>query len=294
MSSKRSSKSRSKASSESKSSHSKEIIKGADSGSSISVTSAILSERGPDLSKFTPEELSIFDPDGFTRTFLTIKFGEINDAVYDGMYSITRLQYALPIRYLKPVEGTYSYVSQKAYVASDNDMRNAAIVIEPLNASFSEMIPYTPINQHIPLNTPVTIDVTVPFETLPNGLEPERRFIWSCNLKTDNDIEKVIKEACPTSIRTKPWQECVHYGAIDIGSRLECKFLVSLSDPNISRSFNLYGFRFDHDAKELVIWVFKCFNLTPVDILKMILENPNVVEPSKILIKAILEKVKSK
>lgn len=266
-------------------------ISGSASSNGIVIESAKLSTRGPDVSKFKPNELAIFDPDGFTRTFLTIKFGEINDAVYDGLFSITRLQYALPIRYLKPVEGTYSYISQKAYVSSDNDIKNASIIIEPLNGAYSESISYTPINQHIPLNTPVMLDVSVPFETLKDGTEPDRRFVWSCNLKTDDDIEETIRKAYPKSIRTKPWQECVHYGSVDIGSKLECKFLVSLSDPNATRSYNVYGFRFDHDKKELVIWVFKCFNLTPVEVLQMIKSNEKCVEASKTLIDAILAKV---
>lgn len=262
------------------------------SGDAIDISSATISTRGPDESKFKPEELAIFDADGFTRTFLTVKFGEVNDAVYDGMVSITRLQYALPIRYLKPVEGTFSYISQKSYTAPGTDIRNASIVIEPLNASFAEMIPYTPINQSIPLDTPVTIDVSVPYETLPDGSEPDRRFIWSSNLKTDSNIEKIIKDANPKSIRTKPWQECVHYGAIDIGSRLECKFIVSMTDPNISRSYNVYGFRFDHEEKTLVIWTFKCFNLTPVDVLGMIKKHERCSPASSKLIDAILAKVK--
>lgn len=276
----------------SKSSKSKQSKMSGASSDGISIVSAELSTRGPDESKFKPEELAIFDADGFNRTFLTIKFGEMTDAIFDGMVSITRLQYALPIRYLKPVEGTFSYISQKSYTAPGTDIRNASIVIEPLNASFAEMIPYTPINQSIPLDTPVTIDVSVPYETLPDGSEPDRRFIWSSNLKTDSNIEKIIKNANPKSIRTKPWQECVHYGAIDIGSRLECKFIVSMTDPNISRSYNVYGFRFDHDDKVLVIWTFKCFNLTPVDVLNMIKKNENCTSASAKLIDAILAKVK--
>ena len=259
---------------------------------SINVVSATLSTRGPDVSKFKPEELAIFDADGFTRTFLTIKFDEVNNAVYDGMFSITRLQYALPVRYLKPNENAFSYVAQKSFVKDNLDMNSAIVLIEPLNAGFSETIPYTPINQHIPLDTPVTIDVSVPFETLPDGTEPDRRFVWSNCLKTDPNIEKIICDAYPKSIRTKPWQEFVHYGAMDIGSRLECKYVVALSDPKIFRSYNLYGFRFNHIAKELVIWTFKCFNLTPVEVLNMIHDHPDACEESKTLIEKILAKVK--
>lgn len=261
--------------------------------SGYNVISAELKTVAPDVKAFTPEELKIFDADGFTRTFLTIKFDEINDDVYDALYSIHRSQYTLPIKYLKPVDGSYSYVSQKSYInTSEHDMKNASITIEPLNNDFMESIQYTPLNQAIPLGTPVIIDVTIPFETSKEGLEPERKFIWSSNLKTVADIEAKIKAAKPDSIRTKPWQECVHYGAVDIGSKLECKYTVCMSDPKITRSFNVYGFKFDHEAKFLVIWVFKCFNLTPVDVLKMIKENKGTVEASKELIDKILAKVK--
>lgn len=259
----------------------------------IPIASATVTTRGPDLSKFTPSELAIFDADGFTRTFLTIKFDTMTDAVYDGMKSISRLQYALPIRYLKPVDGTFSYISQKSFVASDGDIRNASILIEPLNNAYMESITYTPINQHMPLNTPVILDVSVPFDTLPDGTEPDRKFVWSSNLKTESNIEYIIRDEYPKSIRTKPFQECVHYGCVDVGSKLECKFLVSLSDPNITRSFNVYGFRFDHDQKELVIWVFKCFNLTPMEVLQMIKNNQNCCDETKHLIDAILSKVKA-
>lgn len=262
-------------------------------GSSVfNIASVEMTTRSPDVSKFSKDELAIFDADGFSRTFLTVKFNEVGEKVFDGMRSITRLQYQLPIKYLKPVENSFSYVSQKSYINSTDDMKNASIVIEPLNAAYSEIIPYTPINQHIPIGTPVTIDVSVPFDTLPDGTEPDRRFIWSSNLKTIPDIEKEILKSNPKSIRTKPWQECVHYGSIDIGSKLECKFTVDMSDPVITRSFNVYGFRFDHDAKYLVIWVFKCFNLTPVDVLKMIRDNENCVQDSKEFIDEILSHVK--
>lgn len=260
--------------------------------SDIPIISATVSTKGPDVDKFTADELSIFDADGFTRTFLTIKFAEMTDAIYDGMKSISRLQYAIPIKYLKPVDGTYSYISQKAYSSVDNDIANASIVIEPLNNSYAETIPYTPINQHLPLNTPVTINVSVPFDTLPDGNEPDRQFIWSNNLQTSANIEDIIKKEYPASIRTKPWQECVHYGSIDVGSKMECKFLVAMSDANVTRSFTTYGFKFDHDEKELVIWVFKCFNLTPMEVLTNIKNNEKCCDESKRLIDAILEKVK--
>lgn len=263
------------------------------SKSTINIKSIDIKTIGPDVSKFTKDELALFDADGFNRTVMTIKFESMSDAIYDGMFSIHRSQYTLPIKYLKPVDGSYSYVSQKSYInTNEHDMKNASITIEPLNGDFMEMIQYTPINQSIPLGTPVIIDVSVPFDTLPDGSEPDRKFIWSSNLKTIANIEDKIKEANPKSIRTKPWQECVHYGAIDIGSKLECKYTVSMSDPKITRSFNIYGFKFDHDEKTLVIWTFKAFNVTPIDVLKLIREQEQTVQPSKVLIDAILSKAK--
>lgn len=247
---------------------------------------------GPNIDEFTPKELSLFDADAFIRNYITIKFNDMNDAIYDGLYSITRLQYQLPMKYLQPVEHSYSYVSQKAILTESNDMKQAAITIEPLNPDYMNLISYTPINQSIPIGTSVVVNISVPFDTNPDGTEPDRMYFWSNNLTTDPDIEQIIKRENPKSIRTKPWQGCVHYGSIDVGSKLECKYLVKEIDTRIVKSYNLYGFRFDHDLKELTIWVFKCYNLLPIDILKMIHDNEKCCDDSKLLIEAIMNKYK--
>lgn len=249
--------------------------------------------QGPDVTKFSKDELKIFDADGFTRNFMKITLSSVSNDYYDGIRDILKLQYKLPVKYLKLVPGSYSYVSQKSQIqGKEKDIKNAAVTIEPLNYDYANLIQYTPINQSLPLGTIVTLDESIPFETSPDGKEPERMFIWSSNLKTENGIEDKIKSENSKSIRTKPWMECVHYGAIDIGSEIVAKFAVSDVDTNIVKSFPLFGFRRSDEHKEFIIWVFKCYNLVPKDILTMMLNHKELGDAGKKLVKEILDKCK--
>ena len=249
--------------------------------------------KGPEMDKFTKDELKIFDADGFTRIFMKVKPSEISNEYQDGLRDMLKLQYELPVRYLKLSPGSYSYISQKSQIqGKEKDIRNASVTIEPLNPDYANLIQYTPINQSLPLGTVVTLDESIPFETAPDGTEPERMFIWSSNLKTDDDIESKIKSEKPDSTRTKPWMECCHYGSIDIGSHISCKFTVSNVDTEIIKSFPLFGFRRSDGHKEFILWVFKCYNLTPKDILTLMLNHERLGDAGKNLIKAILEKYK--
>ena len=144
----------------------------------------------------------------------------------------------------------------------------------------------------MPIGTIVTLDVSIPFDTLPNGEEPERKFLWSYNLKTNTDIEDKIKSANPKSIRTKPWIDKCHYCSIDVGSRVTAKYEVALVDTDIVKSFSLFGFSRCDDKKEFTIWTYKCFNILPVDVLKLVKNMNNVDENSKKIIDEILSKTK--
>ena len=187
---------------------------------SVTIESVKQYVQAPELNKFSKHELSMFDADGFTRNFLVIKPKEINDTYYEVLQDILAHQYKLPVRYLQAVRESCMYVAQKSQMnGNDNDIRNASVVIEPLNADYINMIQYTPINQSLPLGTTVTLEVSVPFnresKTVDGktiSVEPTRKFFWSSNLKTDKDIEIKIKAENPKSILTKPWMECVHYG----------------------------------------------------------------------------------
>lgn len=249
--------------------------------------------KGPELDKFTKDELKIFDADGFTRTYMKATASAVSDEYQDGIRDMLKLQYKLPVKYLKLSPGSYSYISQKSQIqGKEKDIKNASVTIEPLNCDYANLIQYTPINQSMPIGTVVTIDESIPFETLPNGEEPERMFIWSSNLKTDDGIESKIKSANPNSIRTKPWIECCHYGAIDVGSRISAKYVVSNVDTSIIKSFPLFGFRRSDEHKEFIIWTFKCYNITPKDILLMMKDHKDIGPAGKKLIAELLEKYK--
>ena len=248
---------------------------------------------GPKESDFTKDEMKLIDIDGLQRNYLKITFKQMTDDVYFTLRDITKCQYILPIKYLHPVPGSYSYVSQKSQIfGKEKDIKNAGVTIEPLNPDIFNLISYTPINQSIPIGTIVTLDVNTPFDVLPNGEEPERKFLWSYNLKTNNDIEDKIKAANPKSIRTKPWIDKCHYCSIDVGSRVTAKFEVALVDTDIVKSFSLFGFSRCDDKKEFTIWVYKCFNIMPVDVLELIKNMKEVDKSSVKIIDEVLTKVK--
>lgn len=258
----------------------------------MSVSKVSLSTRKPDASKFTKDELKRIDIDGLERNYLTITWSKLSDDEYFAMRDIAANQYKLPIRYLKPVPNSFSYIAQKSQLSGkEKDIKNAGIVVEPLNADFFNMISYTPINQSLPLGTMITIDVENPFLTT-DGTEPERKFIWSNNLRTDPDVESKIKQENPKSIRTKPWIRCCHYGAVDIGSRLTAKYECSYVDTEIIRSFSLFGFSRSDERKEFTIWVYKCFNVQPVQILELIKKQPNLEASTPKVLDAVLAKCK--
>lgn len=250
-------------------------------------------ERGPEMDKFTKDELKLFDADGFTRNFMKIHAKSVSDEYMDGIRDIVKLQYKLPVRYLKLAPGSYSYIAQKSQIqGKEKDIKNASITIEPLNADYANLIQYTPINQSIPIGTVVTIDESIPFEANDDGTEPERMFIWSSNLKTEPDVESKIKAANPNSIRTKPWMECCHYGCIDIGSHIVSKYVVSEVNTEIMRSFPLFGFRRSDEHKEFVIWVFKCYNMKPKDVLMLMKDHKELGDAGKKFIEEVLSKCK--
>ena len=250
-------------------------------------------ERSPDLKAFTNDELKLFDADGFKRNCLKLTLNKTDDLYYEIIADIISHQYSLPVRYLQAVKESCLYISQKAQMSgSDKDITNADITIEPLNSDFTNYIQYTPINQSIPIGTVVTLNVSIPYNIGSNGVEPKRKFIWSNNLVTDKNIKDIIKKENPNSIRLEPWMRCVHYGAIDIGSEMKYKFVVNEVNTKIIQSFSLFNFRRYDPKKEFEISVFKCFNLTPQDVLKMIVEQDDTKECTKKFISEILDKCK--
>lgn len=246
--------------------------------------------RTPDYERFTKSELAMFDADGFSRYYLKIRVKDVNDAYMTGLRDIIRLQYNLPMKYLKPVPGMFSYVSQKSLIqGKEKDINLASVTIEPLNCDFNNVMQYTPINQSLPIGTIVTINESIPFDTLQDGSEPVRKLLWSNCLKCESDIKDVIKKKNPNSVRLEPWMKCCHYGAIDIGSKITGKYIVSYVDTSIIKSFALFGFKRSDVDREFVLWCFKCYNITPKDILESMLKHDSIGKHGKELVNTILK-----
>jgi hypothetical protein len=75
------------------------------------------------------------------------------------------------------------------------------------------------------------------------------------------------------SIKGKPFLECVHFGAIDIGSELKGKFIVSEIDLELMQSYSLFGFSRNDRQKYFVLWIYNYYNISIEQLLKVLLEN---------------------
>lgn len=249
--------------------------------------------KGPSAKDFTKKELKMFDIEGFQRTYLKITAKEVTDEYMDGIRDIVQLQYNLPMRYMRLIPDTYQYISRKSLIkGTDKSYDRAAVTIEPLNNDYANTPIYTPINQSLPIGSTITVDIETPYDTLEDGTEPTRKFWWSNNITFEKDIKAKILKENPKSIHTEPILKCCHYGSIDVGSKLTAKYIVSVVNTAVYRSFSLFGFRRADHKKEFQMWVFKAYNMTPVDVLKMMLNEAILGDAGRALITEILSKVK--
>lgn len=249
--------------------------------------------RTPIMEMFDKHELKRYDTEGMSRFYMKCKIKDISDDYMTGLRDILRLQYKLPIKYLKPVPGVFHYVAQKSLIiGNEKDINHASVVVEPINCDFVNAIQYTPINQSIPVGTIVTINESIPFDTLKDGSEPERKNLWSSNFRTIDDIENVIKNNITDKQckRLKPWIMNCHIGAVDIGSQITGKFVVSMADTNIIKSLALFSFKRSDEDKEFVIWNWNAFNITPRTILTLLSEHKELGECGKKLVAEMLKK----
>jgi hypothetical protein len=264
----------------------------------FNVSSLKLSERVLNPNNFTDEQRSRIDFHGLGRKVLTFEFTAFDEIFYSLSKQIIAQQYTLPMKYLRPDSECCRYICQKSHSLNigTNDLEDASVIIEPSHPDFfNVVIPHTPINQSLPLGTIVTLSGEIPYyidepeEKLtkkgikfPDGSEmPQitirntgRKFISSNNLITISNIENlIIKEDIATkhkTINTKPWVDWCHYGAIEIGSRIMGKFIVSEIDVELHQSFSLFGFNISETNKTLTIWTYNGFNITPFDIFRKI------------------------
>jgi hypothetical protein len=256
------------------------------------IKSATVSAHKINPEDFTEDELKLFDTVGMSQHVLTINFSNLSDPVYLFMRDVARMQCKLPIKFLKLVPGSYEYVSQKSQIfGKEQDIKNANVTIEPLNNDYANIITYTPINQSLPIDTIVTLNISTPYNDTVSE-SAQQKFFWSNNLKTNPDIAKIIMSENPDSITTNPWMRCVHYGSIDIGSIINAKFTVDWADTELFSSYSLFNFRRDDNNSCLHIWMYDAFNLSFTALLEMISEHDLATPTTKTICAEIIKCMK--
>lgn len=199
------------------------------------------------------------DVEGLTRQGVRIIPSKLDDDYYIACRDITRNQYRLPIKYLKPINQSFRYMAKKS-TSTKPDIEDADLVCEPLNPDIKHCISYTPINQDLPIGTIFYID-----ESIPYNQGSIRYLLSSDNLRSTYD--KKLK-----GIYTKPFVKCDYNCSMDIGSEIFCKFEVEYIDPERIKSMTMFtGPRRSESPKDpfFEILVYKCWNRTPLDLFKL-------------------------
>jgi len=253
---------------------------------------------------FNKKELTLIDCKGMSRTFLTITFDKFDDTTIEAVHGIIRNQYKLPMKWIECDEFSYKARKRDAKIAfkdtidkmTDEFAKNKLkrcdyLYIEPLNNDYMRYIKYIPINQAIPLDTQFIIDINE--DNIPT-YKPGFYFFRSNSLKTDENIEQIIKKEKPSSHHLKPFLENVHIGSLDIDSKLLFKGRVALVNPDMCQSMTLFGFKRNDDLKYFKIFTYDCYNVRPVEIFEMMLKLPNLCKESQELCKAVIAKCPKK
>lgn len=220
----------------------------------------------PNTSSMSELQKARIDTEGLTRWFLRInhKSGVITEEVLQAINEIARMKNKLKIKHLKPSSELCYYISQKARISGSNqDIRSASVVIEPLHGDmFNMIIPHIPINQALPLKTNVVLKVDVPF----SGPDSMRKYLWSSNLMIDKESSASILSAKTNSIFTRPLIDCMHIGSIDIGSEVSGKFTVEEVDTSIQQSYQIFTFNREAEDKYFELSMYFCYNMLPIDL----------------------------
>ena len=192
------------------------------------------------------------------------------------------------MKYLKLIPGSYEYVAQKSQIlGKETNIKNASVTIEPLNNDYASTITYTPINQSMPIDTLVTLNISTPYNNTADTVA-DRMWFWSSNLRTVDDINEIIRKNDPESITVEPWMRCIHYGSIDIGSVINAKFSVDWVDTDLYSSYSLYNFRrYDH-MNQLQIWMYDAFNVNFKNLITMLHEHTETSDAAKVICDEVL------
>ena len=251
-----------------------------------------ISHKSIDLKQFIKDDLKYIDPENLSETIVkyTIPIkGDDDYKTYLNIAELLKMDYMIPVKYLAPVIETYSYIAQKSALINDQkNIEDASVLVEPLNPNLLQKISYTPINQMIPLGTVFTINAEIPYLAGKDGKEPVRKLLTSASLKTTANVSKMIQdEAKKCGIKNPSTSICnrrIAYGALDIGSKFEAKFIVELS--KLYSSMSLFRFRRPKDdVLEFIYYDHLCIDMKYI-LTKIIEQKPTLKEFCEEMIKA--------
>lgn len=234
--------------------------------------------------------LSYIDVENLSRTFNTFTF-ETND-----IHQLNRLialliqfQYRVPVKYLKPVSEHCSYVARKS-VRAEDDLKNyhdADVIIEPMHHDiFNTRIPSFPINQHIAIDSEVTIHVNTPYLQSKSSKDVNDitqlglKGIWSNDLVVTNP-----KEAFKDCSHKVLCNRSIHIDVIDVGSELNGTFKVSWLDRSTNKLHPAFGFMREKE-NVFTMWTYDHLEHPIKDVLttiKSFLEKPDKIVPTLVI-----------
>lgn len=242
-----------------------------------------ISHQGPSPKDFSKEELETLDIENLQETIYEVTFDKLTDEDYIGIADLLKLETKLPMKYLKPIQSSCVYVAQKARVSSslEQTVDNSPVQIEPMNPDWANgQIRFLPINQSIPLDTIFTISKQIPFDG-------EFQWVMSSDIVATKPLKELILQENPNAKHFVLTNRKVYLFGQDIGSRLEGKFKVSMTD-DIFDSMRLFRFKRPKDN----IIQFIMYDFLDID-LKYVLElcqkSIHATEHSKSIVKNILE-----
>jgi hypothetical protein len=218
-----------------------------------------LYDRNLDSSRFTVEEQKIIDLRGLSRRYAKITLPrEVSDEdFYIFVHGIASSTNSLPVRYLQYVKDTYQYISPKAQLVGRNrDIETAALICEPLNNDIVDRVEKIPISQKMPLHTIVQLDVENDSDAY--------KFVWTDNLR-------IVDREDDAGASTYIIRHC-HICSIDVNGRIRGRWSVEEANPRITAAYQLYGYIFHPEERELRIWIYKVYNLTIPELLQMLVE----------------------
>lgn len=213
----------------------------------------------PDLTLFDPRIHERIDVDGLTRIYTKFKYSCTEEIFNLIRRDLMQYQYKIPIKYLSAVSPTRHYMSAKSVTGRIED---ANLLIEPTNVDYQNVISSIPINQHIPIDSIITIDVETP--------KDERMFLRSSSLSSAEDLQAKISSATKAPLHVRPYPIGYHIMSLDCESKLSDKFKVVMS--NSLQFKQLFSVRFDDKNKTFEMIQLLPFALTPQELWQKLID----------------------